>query len=481
LTSSRFRVVVFDLDGTLLRGTTVSLHLAEWMGRRDAVLALEERFHAGEISNAVVAVSSASWFEGTPKAAVWARLERAAWIEGLAETLSALSAAGATLLLATITWRFAAELLGERYGFAAVSGTEMGEHAGILSGRVTRHFDEDDKLRFVEQWCERHGVELEQVAAIGDSRSDLPLFRRAGLAVALNAGDDAKAAAHVAVDTDDLRDVLPLLLAHSPSREVGEVHTSVDYDERQYAVYARGRALSPAQKELWAGVLARHLGHGTPLTLLDLGSGAGRWAQFIAERFDCDVIGVEPSWRMRDAAAREHAHRRVRYIEGSAERIPLPDRSCDVAWLSDVAHHIDDPDACAHELRRLLPPQGLVLVRGILPNSIGRAAFLTFFPTARPIAEAQAAATAELVRRLDHGFQPVARETIEQQVAPSLPAYYDRVALRAISTLELISDAEFEAGLARMRAAARVESVPQPVAEPADLITLQRRPSAFER
>jgi ubiquinone/menaquinone biosynthesis C-methylase UbiE len=262
---------------------------------------------------------------------------------------------------------------------------------------------------------------------------------------------------------------------YSPSRQGGEVRTSVDYDERQYAVYAKGRALSPTLEGLWASTLASHLGGGPGVTLLDLGSGAGRWAEFLAERLDCEVVGIEPSRRMREVAAREHAHRRVCYLQGSAQRIPLPDGSCDAAWLSDVAHHIADAGACAHELRRVLRPEGLVLVRGILPKSIARAAFVRFFPTAWPTAKAQAAATAAFLQRLDQGFESVAHETIEQEVAPSLSAYFERIALRAISTLELISDAEFEAGLARMRAAARAESVPQPVTEPADLVVLRRR------
>ena len=74
-----------------------------------------------------------------------------------------------------------------------------------------RYFDEHDKLRFVEDWCADHRLSLADVAAVGDSRSDLPLFRRAGHSIALNATLDARHAATHVIDTDDLRDVLPLL------------------------------------------------------------------------------------------------------------------------------------------------------------------------------------------------------------------------------------------------------------------------------
>lgn len=45
----------FDLDGTLVRGTTVSQHLADRLGQSEQMAELERRYAAGEISNAVVA------------------------------------------------------------------------------------------------------------------------------------------------------------------------------------------------------------------------------------------------------------------------------------------------------------------------------------------------------------------------------------------------------------------------------------------
>ncbi|HEV3094938.1 MAG TPA: HAD family phosphatase [Solirubrobacteraceae bacterium] len=206
-----YPVVVFDLDGTLLRGTTVSLLLAQWLGQAEEMAELERAFHAHEISNSVVADRSARWLAGQSTADAWAVLATSTWIDGMAETLRALSAAGASLLLGTVTLRFVAEMLRERYGFAAASGTEMQVTDGVLSGTVTRYFDEFDKARFVEEWCTSNGYLMSQVAAVGDSRSDVPLFERVGISIALNATPDARAAATHALDTDDLRDALPLL------------------------------------------------------------------------------------------------------------------------------------------------------------------------------------------------------------------------------------------------------------------------------
>ena len=206
-----YPVVVFDLDGTLLRNTTVLRLLAQHFGQAEAVAELERAFVAGEISNRVVADRSATWLVGRTTSEIRKVLAAGSWIDGIGETLQALSQAGTHVLLATITWRFAAELLRERYGFAAVSGTELQHIDGVLSGNVTRYFDEYDKPRFVEAWCAERSFTLTQVVAVGDSRLDVPLFERADRSVALNATPDARCAASCVIDTEDLRDVLPLL------------------------------------------------------------------------------------------------------------------------------------------------------------------------------------------------------------------------------------------------------------------------------
>lgn len=206
-----YPVVVFDLDGTLLRDTTVSLMLAQWLGQGEEISQLEAAFHAGEISNRAVADATASWLAGKSTADAWRVVTEGRWIGGMAETFQALAATGVHLLLGTITCSFVAERLSDRYGFAAFSGTEMQVTDGVLSGSVARYFDEHDKARFVEQWCRRNGLLMGEVAAVGDSRSDVPLFRRSGTSIALNATPDARAIATHVLDTDDLRDVLPIL------------------------------------------------------------------------------------------------------------------------------------------------------------------------------------------------------------------------------------------------------------------------------
>jgi phosphoserine phosphatase len=210
---ARYRVVAFDLDGTLLRGTTASLRFAEVLGVSDQFFGLERAFNRGEISHRTAAERVAALFAGMRSECMLSALEDAPWVGGMAEAFALLQANGIRLLLATSSWSFVAEWFGARHGFSAVSGSELTVHDGKLTGAMERYLDGEGKARFLRHWAEQNFHAMAEVVAIGDSHTDVPMFRSAGLSIALNATAEARAAADHALDTEDLRHALPLVLA----------------------------------------------------------------------------------------------------------------------------------------------------------------------------------------------------------------------------------------------------------------------------
>lgn len=250
----------------------------------------------------------------------------------------------------------------------------------------------------------------------------------------------------------------------------------VDYDRRLHGAYRAGRALSGDTGRLWMDALAGRLGGmRSGLTILDLGAGTGRFSTMLADAFDARVVAVEPSEKMRAEAERGSAHPRVLYRAGAADVIPAVDGEFDFAFLSMVIHHVPDLAAGVRELHRVVKPDGLVFIRNVFSGRLDGVRHYEFFPSAKAIDEARLP-TVEGVRDgfVATGFEVVALDTLEQEIDASLNAHYERLKLRALSTFELISDAEFEAGLARLRRAADLESTPTPVLERLDLLTLRR-------
>lgn len=208
----RYRLVSFDLDGTLFPGTSTCLELGRILGHIGRIRTLEQAYAEGRISNSDVATEDAVAYQGRSVSEIERHVLGIPLIQGFQRVVDELKSHGCHVLLVTVTWSFAARALAARYGLDGFAGAVMAERGGVLLGRVERHFEAGDKPRFVRDYATRHGIDMSECAAVGDSRSDLALFEAVGLAIALNASQEARASASVVVDSLDLNDILEHLL-----------------------------------------------------------------------------------------------------------------------------------------------------------------------------------------------------------------------------------------------------------------------------
>lgn len=205
-------IVSIDLDGTLVHGVSSGQLVADSLGHGDMLRALENEYDAGQLSARAVAEAEASRFRGLRTAALDDVYGRMPYLDGIAEATAWLGGRGVVTVVNTLAWSFIAAAVRDRFGFDCSTGVQMlCDSDGRLTGRVHRHFDEHDKAAFVKALAARLGVPLSCVVAIGDARSDLPLFALAGFSIALNGTPSARAAASCAIDTRSLPDVLDLI------------------------------------------------------------------------------------------------------------------------------------------------------------------------------------------------------------------------------------------------------------------------------
>lgn len=237
----------------------------------------------------------------------------------------------------------------------------------------------------------------------------------------------------------------------------------VDYNGRIGGAYVAGRAISAAEVTRWTSVFAAYLPERRPLDVLDLGSGVGRFTPGLAAEFQGQVYGVEPSDRMRSAAGEAPG---VTYLAGSAEDIPLPGASVDAVLMFLSFHHFRDPLQGLREVRRVLRPGGVALLRTQFTDLMPELFWYEYFPSARAVDAAMYRSVDE-VRALvaEPGLEPgadVVRITGEDP--RTLRESYERMQHRALSTFEHLSVDEIEAGFARFAEdAARDPDRVQPV------------------
>jgi phosphoserine phosphatase len=173
---SGIRLVAFDLDGTLLRGDTVCEVLARRLGRLDRMRELEAT--ATDLEAQLLArAEMVSWYEDHTPAELQDFAAQARLAPGAREGFALLVEAGIEIAILSVTWGFAVEWFAGQLGASAWIGTSL-EPDGSIG-----HVWPEDKSRWLESRLGTAGLSRRQVAAVGDSRGDLPLLHAAGLPV----------------------------------------------------------------------------------------------------------------------------------------------------------------------------------------------------------------------------------------------------------------------------------------------------------
>lgn len=100
----------------------------------------------------------------------------------------------------------------------------------------------------------------------------------------------------------------------------------------------------------------------------DLGCGTGQVAETVAP-FVKKVIAIESSDPMLEAADSRLADiPNAELRAGKIESLPLADNELDVALVMLVMHHVPEPDKAVREARRVLKPNGRLLILDMQPH-----------------------------------------------------------------------------------------------------------------
>jgi phosphoserine phosphatase len=204
-------IVFFDIDGTLVPSGSSSSFLAERFGHQRELDRAEALYAQGELTNQQVSEIDARGWRGVGTATVDQWLEELPLIDGIDAVVSWCREHHFEPMLASLAWQPVSRWIADRHGLTANGGPRVGIVNATFDGTVAEHFDEYDKRDRALELAAERGIPLSRCCAIGDSRSDIPLFEALPTSLALNAGAAAREAATANVDTEDLRAILPWL------------------------------------------------------------------------------------------------------------------------------------------------------------------------------------------------------------------------------------------------------------------------------
>lgn len=100
----------------------------------------------------------------------------------------------------------------------------------------------------------------------------------------------------------------------------------------------------------------------------DIGCGTGNVAEILAPCVK-EIIAVDPSEPMLRAARKRLSDiQNVRFVHGSLSELPLDDATADAATLVLVLHHVSDALGALRQVRRILKPDGRILIIDMLEH-----------------------------------------------------------------------------------------------------------------
>lgn len=206
------RLHIFDMDGTLMHGSSANVELAREMGLVEKFRALDAEFAAGVIGPPEYARRAYGMWAALTERHVAAAFEGAPWLAGIREVWAEITARGEFCAVVSLSPSFFVRRLrawGAHEARASVF-PEVPFAAGAVLDTAGLLVPES-KVAIAGELCARYGVAREDCVAYGDSMSDAALFAAVPVSVAVNGDHHVSGLATHSYTGRDLREAYGLV------------------------------------------------------------------------------------------------------------------------------------------------------------------------------------------------------------------------------------------------------------------------------
>jgi phosphoserine phosphatase len=181
------RLIVFDVDSTLIQGEVIEM-LAARAGAQAAVAAVTEAAMRGELDFAESLHRRVATLQGLPAEVLDDVGEQIELTPGARTTLRTLRRLGYHCGIVSGGFRQVIDPLAHELKMDFVAANELEIVDGKLTGRVIGPvIDRAGKAKALRDFAAQAGVPMEQTVAVGDGANDIDMLSAAGLGVAFNA------------------------------------------------------------------------------------------------------------------------------------------------------------------------------------------------------------------------------------------------------------------------------------------------------
>jgi phosphoserine phosphatase len=212
----RFDLVAFDMDGVLVEFNSTWCWIHSHFGVNNET-ALQEFIDGVIDDHEFMRRDIALWKERIPDINIDyinGVLDPVPEVKGVGETIRILKENGIRTVIISGGLDIVARRIADSYGFDgwAANGLEVDDF-GTLTGKGILRVELVNKRKALDSFLEKWGISGDRAAAVGNSFVDVSMFKGCSLSIAFNPIDAWVAEnASAVVDSDDLSDILPLIL-----------------------------------------------------------------------------------------------------------------------------------------------------------------------------------------------------------------------------------------------------------------------------
>jgi phosphoserine phosphatase len=224
------RLIVFDVDSTLIQGEVIEM-LAAKAGAEEQVRQVTEAAMRGELDFTESLHQRVAHLKGLPESVLDEVAKTLELTPGARTTIRTLKRLG--FRCGVVSGGFTAVIGGlvDDLGLDFAAANELEIIDGVLTGRVTGEIvDREGKAVALRRFAESFGIPLAQCVAVGDGANDIDMLATAGLGIAFNAKPALREVADTALSHPYLDVVLFILGVTRAEVEAADAADGMDLE-----------------------------------------------------------------------------------------------------------------------------------------------------------------------------------------------------------------------------------------------------------
>ncbi len=212
---SNIKLVVFDMDGTLLRERSCWEYIHRHFGVDNTEmlkLYMEHKISDQEFAESDIRLWKENSDEKVNESYINSILDEIKPIEGAEELIHALQKNGVKTAILSGGIKYLANKWAEKWNMeCAIANRIVDDEDGNLKAIIES--SGHAKGPIMDQLLEKMGFTKEEVASVGDTNVDIPLFQRSGLGIAVNTDDERVISeADYHLKENNLRKLIPVII-----------------------------------------------------------------------------------------------------------------------------------------------------------------------------------------------------------------------------------------------------------------------------